>query len=829
MDKLKKATKRISAVAASAVMVGSAVFGAGLSNYPSNFVSGGEFDGQVVVGSAAAASDTTAANSIIDDLASEFSGDNEKVKITYKSSSSGGDTVNAVKSTSQLNYGETLGSVSESSGFDDGDTDMLQDEDLDNGYSDEEYEQTLTLNGGTFNFALRDEVEGVDTIANGIFYSNDDTFATYVLDLKNVINLSDSGVDLDDDFVGQTMVIMGNEFTIGSITKSSNGELNKLELIGGSNKVSLGEGESTTVSVDGKSYEVAIQSVSSTEVLMTVNGESASIDEYDTEDVAGVSVAVTELVDSDRDSVKGYAEIVVGGQKVTLDGGSGSKLIKINDEDVDDLYDGYEVYADFSDAGSMDTITITYKVSDDTLLQAGDSLKDVLFDAFELVFEGTNSPDYETLKLTVQDDDINIEGTLINGNEFDMDLVHAADSNGPIYLKGDQDADRIFIKDSLSMSIREDGSNGITAYNSTHGTSFGTGFDTTISSLGIDFSATGIDGSGLLLYDDADEQYLYEIDSVDTNDNEIDVAEHLDDKGKDELTPAKLLTDLEVTLTGNTTTTAANVSLSGLAGSSIGFANELMLDLSSVEASLLGTSTGGNFTFSLDTGDVDEDTTNDDNENYEVRLSWDSTDTEFDLSVPNDADSFENNGNEDNEDGNTDVKTYVTRYGTMIEFDNDESTWVEIRVPEEQVYAKVNLIFGGDGASVMTTTVDADMVDATKADLEDDGYTIVSTESVTQETVEFDVSAPVMDSDVSGMDDMIVVGGPAVNTVAAALLGMSYPTMGTASGVNMGEAVIRYFEASNSVLVYGYDAADTTAAANKLNSGGLSGSLVNVN
>ncbi len=821
MNKFKKATKRITAVAASAVMVGSAVFGAGLSSYPGNFVSNDKFDGQVVVGSAAAASDSTAANSIIDDLASQFSGNNEQVKITYKSGSSGGKTVNAVKSTNQLNYGETLGAVTETSGFDDGDTSMLQDESFNNGISDEDYEQTLTLAGGTFNYALRDEVEGVDTIGNGLFYNNDDLFATYLLDLKSAINLSDSSA-LDDDFVGETLTIMGNEFTIGTITKASNGELTKLELIGGSNKVSLGEGESTTVTVDGKSYDVSVQSVTSTKVLMTVNGESISIDEFDTEDVAGISVAVTDLVDSSRDSIKGYAEIVVGGQKITLE--DGTKLIKVNDDDVDDLYEGYEVYSDFSDAGSMDTITITYKVADDTLLVAGDSLKDVLFDSFELVYEGTNSPDYETLELSVADDDINVAGTLINGNDFDRDLVHTSGASGPVYLKGDQDTDRIFFDGSVHINSVTP--SGFVAANSSTGTALLAAHNgEVIDTLNVSLTNTVIDGSGFLLYDDADEQYLYEIDSVDTNDVEVDVKEFLDEKSKEELSGSKFLSDLEVTLSGSSfATPSLKLDMDDFGTPEIAFANELMMSVLDSESV---STISGNLTFDLDAADVDEDSTGDDNETYKVVFGWDTSDTEFDLNVVH-TNIFVNDGNEDNRDGDTDTKTYVTKYGTKVEFDNDENTWVKISVPDEQVYAKVNLVFGGEGSSVMTKTVDADMVDSVKADLEDDGMTIVSTESMATTEVEFDVSAPVMDSEVSGMSDMIVVGGPAVNTVAAALLGMSYPTMGSSSGVNSGESVIRYFEASNSVLVYGYSAADTTAAAKKLNAGGLSGSLVNV-
>ena len=99
-----KATKRITAVATSAVMASSAVFGAGLSNYPDNFNNTGV---SVVVGASAQASDSTAASAIIDSLKTETM----KYEVTYTKSTGGGggDTVDAVRSNAELNYGEMLG------------------------------------------------------------------------------------------------------------------------------------------------------------------------------------------------------------------------------------------------------------------------------------------------------------------------------------------------------------------------------------------------------------------------------------------------------------------------------------------------------------------------------------------------------------------------------------------------------------------------------------------------------------------------------------------------------------------------------------------------
>lgn len=816
MSKFTKATKRIAAVAASAVMVSSAAFGAGLSSYPQNFVSNGKFDGKVVVGSAASAMDTTTATSIIEDLKSEFSGSSSKVKITYKSASAGGEEISAVRSNQALNYNETVGAVSETAGFDDQDADALADGRFKNGISDEDYEQKLVLANGDFDYALRDEVTGVTEIKDGIFYADQDTFATYTLDLKTAVTNSGTLTSNEaDEFIGEELNIMGNEFTIGDITFSSN-NVSKLVLLGGANKVSLGEGESTSVTIDGKAYEVSVQSVSSSKVLLTINGESKSIDEFDSEDIAGVSVAVTDLVSSSRDAVKGYAEVVIGGQKITLEDGSAE--VKINEDDISDLYEDYEVTSDFTGSG-IDAIVITYKVGDDILLEKGDSLNDVLFQTFAVTFDGTNEPEYTEIKLTVDSDDLKISGTTEDNVDLTMALLHMGDktsSSTAVWFKGENDEDRILFSGSKNLSAPAS-ANAIDA-----GLQDGTVAVFTL-------NETGLKGSGFLLEKDDNEQYLYTVSSIDTvtaGTHEVDFEEYLraDDEADIQRTEwnSKLGMVTTAFTAGADTITVDETAL----GNTIAYENEVLLDLADAESANIG-SDAPSLIFSLDTDDTDADGT-EDAQTINVTLGYDSTDQEFDISSISGSLAFSNAGNDDNEKSNSDVKTYVNTFGVMVEYDNDEKQSATIMIPEEQVEGMVTLSFGGTAASSMTVTVDADMADAKEAELEEDGYTVVSSETVSSTAVTFGVTAPVYDADVSGMDDMIVVGGPAVNTVAAKLLGLSFPTYGAASGVGADEAVVRYFADSNSVVVYGYEGKDTAAAAKKLNAGGLSGEVVNV-
>jgi len=72
-------------------------------------------------------------------------------------------------------------------------------------------------------------------------------------------------------------------------------------------------------------------------------------------------------------------------------------------------------------------------------------------------------------------------------------------------------------------------------------------------------------------------------------------------------------------------------------------------------------------------------------------------------------------------------------------------------------------------------------------------------------------------SEVAGQEtsqNLLLVGGPCINTATATLMGSSTPLCGAASGLNEGEAVVKLFENGDNVamLVAGWSAADTRRA-----------------
>jgi hypothetical protein len=916
------ATKRITAVAASAALVSSAVF-ANLSVYPTNFVDNAEFEGTVVIGSMA---DSAAATSIIADLTAELSGDSEQVKITAKmTSTTGGDIVSALDDKTTLNYGADSTAGFEIEELDEDSTDLLADNDLDA----ENYEQTLSFvdTGAEFGYRLFDEVDA-NSATDGLYFDNGAEFATYTLTFTDALGLTATSSDAaNQEYIGETLTIMGNEFTVLEISTT------KLTLVGGANKVSLGEGDVSTVSVDGVSYEVSVQSVSDDKILLSINGESKSVDFNEVEDIAGITVGITEIVESDRDAVKGYATIVVGGQKIEF----GGSEVQINDEDFTDIYEDYELNAVWTGTPSSESLTITYKIDDEILLSEGDSLSDSLFGAFTLSYDGVNNVDYSELAITSDKDSIDFAGNLYNGDAIPSEFQITADetvitADADVFTLGADD-ERIFFSGSVVNTAVAETLDGtvVTALNTNFAAAVAA---TDASTVAGDLLATadvaGVAANGYTVT-------LTQNDGLDavpsiTSETATDIVIEFDGDSNtatwtDIVTELNLAGTFTATLTSPTNGADNVVGADGqvmtLAGGAAAVdATTLTFDLSDAALDIDGqlfftqetakedmhlyqvtssnddgvdseisfddlistsdyndrgaddlesdlesnTFTDGAQTVTVVLADLSEDTVENrngrtgtdstlylENEmllNFEAAESADS----ITLSYSSDADADDetilnddivisfsqviDGANVDDTEAiklqlgggvvtgmefadDSDFDLYVDSYGTMVKFDTEDFNSVTIMVPDKEVFGTISFNFGDAGSKVDTYTVDAAMADAKVAELESDGYT-VTTESVSTEAVAFDITAPVMADEVSGMDDMIVVGGPAVNAVAVSLLGEGVV------GVTDGEAVIRYFAESNSVLVYGYDAAGTQAAANKLNAGGLTGEEVNV-
>jgi hypothetical protein len=144
------------------------------------------------------------------------------------------------------------------------------------------------------------------------------------------------------------------------------------------------------------------------------------------------------------------------------------------------------------------------------------------------------------------------------------------------------------------------------------------------------------------------------------------------------------------------------------------------------------------------------------------------------------------------DEGNDDRYTGANAYGTWFEVNGEDAPNVQIAYPSEQVEALV-YVLGGEVSS----------------------STSVSGNSASQVNV-LPVGIAVLDREVSYDDDnMIVVGGPCANTVAAELLGNPSDC---AEGFSEGMGMIQSFDTGDNyaILVAGFSARDTVESSRVL-------------
>ena len=137
---------------------------------------------------------------------------------------------------------------------------------------------------------------------------------------------------------------------------------------------------------------------------------------------------------------------------------------------------------------------------------------------------------------------------------------------------------------------------------------------------------------------------------------------------------------------------------------------------------------------------------------------------------------------------------FVSRYGVSLI--SSSASGIELKVPKSQLYG--DLILGKETSAAAGGAV------------------------TTQTAVPVTADVAMLDSQVTDSvkagSDLIVVGGPCVNTIAAALLNKTFPACGADSGLTANTALIKVFPnafatGKTAVLIAGWEAADTDLAA----------------
>lgn len=271
---LKKAIKKVIALGAGATMVGATIMGAmaaDLGSLPSPFIKDGAFDGLIVVGDDAAASDVIGAVDIATSL--QFSAKTETTlgcgtaagTVTVE-----GDAVQIKRGSDILELRENLGSVRET--LTETELDGLAGGMISTSEGVTDYNQYFNVSNGMVVYEENED----DEVGDFLKYEDGESIYEWHIEFESGLESEIEAGELPDiedknfNLLGQTMSIVKTSIT---------GREMEIEFMGGDLTDTLEEGESRTYTIGDKDYEVEVIIVSDNKdasegtAMFKINGE----------------------------------------------------------------------------------------------------------------------------------------------------------------------------------------------------------------------------------------------------------------------------------------------------------------------------------------------------------------------------------------------------------------------------------------------------------------------------------------------------------------------------------------------------------------------------
>jgi hypothetical protein len=321
----------------------------------------------IIYGSAGASSDMVAATNIQVALGLTDS------TTTTAGAPTEGDFVQLEKASTKFHIGNGILDVVSGTLTDDDLSTLLADgEYLDDDNTAHEYTQKLKM--GNLSLTLFEDSDykaDVPTIgfsvASGTFVMN------YTLDFSDDPDWADlASTDLN---------IMGKTYFISSVTTNTT-----LNLLDAASTTTLNSGESKTLTVEGTSYTISIQTMDSNGVIFNVNGEVTNkINTGQTFKLSDDSyISVKELIIQQWQGGDQYVEFSIGNGKIELKSGND---VKINEDSVNNL----KVYLTNSNE-ELQQIVLEWKADDDMFITEDSSIMMPGFDNVKMSFTGMTYP-----------------------------------------------------------------------------------------------------------------------------------------------------------------------------------------------------------------------------------------------------------------------------------------------------------------------------------------------------------------------------------------------------------------------------------------------------
>jgi len=392
--------KKISAIATSVLMVGMTMGIAAAASFPAPYSSSTSSGVAIVSGTGAGVDDTTAVNSI-----------NDYLKTQVKSTGgvpTGGKLIE--KGNEKINLGDGIWTAwGDSSPFLKTHLPTILGGGTFTNADNNEYKYTEKIELANFSFAhIQDSSLNNRDPTLGFQIDNNGHIANYTLSFTTKPQ-SAVGTTLAD-FENREITILGKDYFILDF----NNNTAEIILLDSASTVTLDQGESTTITLEGKTHDVSVSSIGSdSSVIFVVDGKSTNAltkgqsQRVGTDAYIGVKSVVYQ---GEQGGIK-RTEFTLGSGKLEL---KDSALVKMNDKNVDGLYS----YIDLGYSGSKriwNSLVLTWKANRRSFLTENTDLTMPGFEAIKLSMAETTFPKTETTLIESTEDYVQIKTTVSDG------------------------------------------------------------------------------------------------------------------------------------------------------------------------------------------------------------------------------------------------------------------------------------------------------------------------------------------------------------------------------------------------------------------------------
>ena len=250
------------------------------------------------------------------------------------------------------------------------------------------YNQYINVLGGTVSFGKSDGDLTDPEVYIDTGYSTSSPLYNLTVTFNKPLNISSTDVQ------GNTIELFGNTYTIGSGSAYTS-TTKKLVLFGGANAQTVSEGESVTMTVEGTEHTVEVIGVSSSEVaVISVDGVSKEVTEGNSYTINGVDVYIDSVYYFGKESQTSSVKLSLGSSKIILEDGNNVK-IGTDEDTVDGTLVG--LTGTNNQGISKIEISVTAKDSSYDYIASGDAFEDPVFGSFKVAFGGLNTGDTDSI------------------------------------------------------------------------------------------------------------------------------------------------------------------------------------------------------------------------------------------------------------------------------------------------------------------------------------------------------------------------------------------------------------------------------------------------